>query len=208
MARKPYTGGPLNKVNSKCGISAPNKSVSVSGLIKAHNPKSAEELERLIALHSKEICKCGIVSKGTIEDFGRNLYNAQKEYLGEYKYSVEECIQWEYDLFILQMLKGKTMEDNCLSELKKMLGSQYNINLTSYYVDETLRVDLEVTKNNNIIAGIQVKPSSFNQIRESIRIFNMEANKKYSKPVLYVYYEYDSEQFLNLNKVVTEIQKL
>jgi len=34
-----YTGGPLNELNGKMGISAPNKSVPVMKLIKAHNPK-------------------------------------------------------------------------------------------------------------------------------------------------------------------------
>ena len=39
-----YTGGALNELNGKMGISNPNTSVPVMKLIKTHQPKSRNEL--------------------------------------------------------------------------------------------------------------------------------------------------------------------
>ncbi len=61
------------------GISASHKSVPVMKLIRAHKPKSHEELVKLIDSHSKEKCSCGIISTGSVENFGKNLFNAQKK---------------------------------------------------------------------------------------------------------------------------------
>jgi len=69
-----YTGGKLNYLNGEYGISAPNRSIPVMKLIKKHNRKSPNELKVLIEEHFKNDCICGIKSKGTIEDFGKNLY--------------------------------------------------------------------------------------------------------------------------------------
>ena len=55
------TGGSLNLLNGKMGISAPNKSVPVMKLIKMHKPKSKEELVELIKYHYKNKCDCGII---------------------------------------------------------------------------------------------------------------------------------------------------
>lgn len=208
MPRTPYTGGPLNKLNGDMGISAPENSVPVSALVKEHNPKSAAELEQLIADHVGGGCRCGIVSKGAVEDFGRNLYEAQEEYWGEYKYSLEECIQWEYDLFVLQMLKGNSMEDMCKQALSERLGSAYQFEDTSNYVDEELRVDLEVLHSGAPVAGIQVKPTSYEGVRRNVQVYNRAANERYSEKVLYAKYDYDTEDFLNLDTVEQEILRL
>lgn len=208
MPRNPDTGGPLNKLNGDKGISAPKNSVPVSALVKKHNPKSAAELEQLIADHVGGGCECGIVSKGTVEDFGRNLYEAQQEYWGEYRFTLDECIQWEYDLFVLQMLKGSSMEDKCKKTLSKKLGNEYKFKDTSNYVDEELRVDLEVIQLGELIAGIQVKPISFENVRRNVQVYNRAANEKYGEKVLYAKYQYDSEEFKNLDNVVQEIRNL
>lgn len=208
MARKAYTGGPLNKLNGQAGISAPHNSVSVSGLVKAHKPKSTEELEKLIADHVGVKCSCGIVSKGTIQDFGRNLYEAQRQYWGEYRFSLQECTQWEYDLFILQMLKGNLMEDKCKEKIQKLLNNDLIISDASKYIDEELRVDLEISKMSTPIAGIQVKPSSYHNVRQNIQSFNANANEKYGKPVFYVFYDYESEDLINVEQIASEIKEL
>lgn len=208
MSRKAYTGGPLNLLNGKMGISAPNKSVPVSKLVRAHKPKSASELEKLIEDHIGGGCKCGVVSQGSVKDFGENLYQAQKKFWGEYRFSIKECIQWEYDLFIIQMLKGNRMEDICRNELTNILPENYVVTDSSTYIDENVRVDLEVTKNGNKVAGIQVKPKSFNKIRSSVQQFNKNANKNYGYPVIYADYDYDSEEFQHLDIVADELKKL
>lgn len=207
MKRKPYTGGPLNVLNGKAGISAPENSVSVSGLIRAHNPKSASELEELIADHVNQNCDCCIVSKGTVGDFGRNLYAAQEKYWGAYRFSLKECVQWEYDLFVLQMLKGNTMEEKCHAALSHLLGDTYSIRNTSRYIDEEFRVDLEVTVEQKVIAGVQVKPESFEKVRSSIKEFSKTLNEKFGKPVFYIVYNYAEETLINVEEVAKKIRK-
>ena len=121
MARKANTGGLLNLLNGKMGISAPYKSVPVIKLINTHKPKSYAELETLIEYHHLNDCPCGIKSQGSVYDFGKNLYDAQIPFWGEYKFTLEECIQWEYDLFIINSLKGNKMEDKAIVELRNKL---------------------------------------------------------------------------------------
>ena len=51
-----YTGGPLNELNGKMGISAPFKSVPVMKLIRIHKPKTRDELYELIKFHFENNC--------------------------------------------------------------------------------------------------------------------------------------------------------
>ena len=74
-----YTGGELN---GKMGISNPSRSVPVMKLIKMHNPKSKDALVQLIEYHKINMCPCGIVSKGTVKEFGEWLFESQKKILG------------------------------------------------------------------------------------------------------------------------------
>ena len=201
-----YTGGPLNELNGKAGISAPYKSVAVMKLIRVHQPKSKEELVELIKLHHTTTCPCGIKSQGTIEDFGTNLYNAQIPYWGKIKYSLEDCIQWEYDLFVVQSLKGGIIEKKAIAELQSSAGDM-TFSEADNYVDEELRIDILIKKNDVEIAGIQVKPATFKLMRSSVISFNKQANAKWGKPVFYLYYD-GEENFINLAELVDEIKQL
>jgi hypothetical protein len=201
-----YTGGPLNELNGKMGISAPYKSVPVMKLIKAHNPKSKEELVELIKLHSEIKCECGVISQGSVEFFGMNLYRSQINYWNEYRYSLKECIQWEYDLFVVQSLKGGIVEKRAILELSKQLN-QYTFKEAEGFLDEELRIDLIVLKNNYEVAGIQVKPLTFKLMRREVITFNKNANIKWGKPVFYLYYD-ENEKFVNIELVKDEIINL
>ena len=158
-----YTGGPLNELNGKMGISAPQRSVPVMKLIRNHNPKSKDELVELIKSHYHNNCQCGVRSKGTIEDFGRNLYESQIQYWGEYRYSLMDCIQWEYDLFVTQSLKGNSIEKKAINLLIRELP-QYSIEEANDYLDEELRIDILIKFVNVDKCGIQVKPNTFNKM--------------------------------------------
>ena len=201
-----YTGGALNELNGKMGVSAPKNSVPVMKLIKVHKPKSKQELVSLIEFHYKNKCECGIKSQGTIEDFGKNLYNAQQTYWGEIRFSLKECKQWEYDLFIVQSLKGGLIEKKVLTVLNQKLVTAKVIEAKGY-LDEELRVDLLVQKNKTPLCGIQIKPATFLLMREEVISFNKKANEKWRKPVLYLYYNED-ESFKNLDSVLKEIEAL
>ena len=201
-----YTGGELNKLNGDYGISAPNKSVSVMKLIKNHRPKSKDELYEQIKFHFENKCSCTVKSQGTVEDFGKNLFNVQQAAWGKEKYSLQECIQWEYDLFVVQSLKGTLIEQKAIRFLKEKLND-YKISEADGFVDEELRIDLIVSKNELEICGIQVKPSTFKLMRAGVIIFNKQANSKWGKRVFYLYYD-EKENFSNLNEIVEEIKKI
>ena len=201
-----YTGGPLNELNGKMGISAPFKSVPVIKLIRFHQPKSKEELVELIKWHSQNICDCGVVSQGTVESFGKNLYDAQIKYWGVKKYSLQECIQWEYDLFVVQSLKGGIVEKKAIIQLSDKLPLISFVEAEGF-LDEELRIDVVVKKNGVEIGGIQVKPSTFKLMRREVITFNTDANRKWGKPVFYLYYD-DKEEFVNLAELVEAISNL
>jgi len=201
-----YTGGPLNELNGKMGISAPHKSVPVMKLIKAHNPKSKEELVELIKWHFENSCECGVVSQGTVESFGKNLYDSQVIYWGEVKYSLQDCIQWEYDLFVVQSLKGGIIEKRAIAELTQ-IATNFSFEEAEGFLDEELRIDIVLKKNGNEVGGIQVKPLTFKKMRREVITFNKEANQKWGKPVFYLYYD-DNESFVNTGELIAEIQKL
>lgn len=201
-----YTGGPLNELNGKMGISAPFRSVPVMKLIRAHNPKSKEELVELIKWHSENTCECGVVSQGTVETFGRNLYDSQTKYWGEFKYSLQDCIQWEYDLFVVQSLKGGIVEKKAIGALSKAL-TYIIFEEAEGFLDEELRIDIVIKKNGIEVGGIQVKPLTFKLMRREVITFNKDANQKWGKPVFYLYYD-DKEDFVNLAELIAEISKL
>jgi len=201
------TGGELNKLNGDYGISAPDKSVPVIKLIKVHKPGSREELVKLIGKHHKERCECGILSQGSIEDFGKNLYEAQIKDWGRYKYSLRECIEWEYNLFVVQSLKGESVEKKAKEILANEL-SGIEIKDSNKYYDEELRVDLEIRHKDKTIAGIQVKPESYKLVRKNVHHMNKYRNSLVGFRVLYLYYDYKTEEFINLREVVEEIKKL
>jgi len=201
-----YTGGPLNELNGKMGISAPQRSVPVMKLIRNHNPKSKDELVELIKSHYHNNCQCGVRSKGTIEDFGRNLYESQIQYWGEYRYSLMDCIQWEYDLFVTQSLKGNSIEKKAINLLIRELP-QYSIEEANDYLDEELRIDILIKFVNVDKCGIQVKPNTFNKMRTEVISFNNSANERWGKPVFYLFYD-DNENFQNISSIIEEIKKI
>jgi hypothetical protein len=201
-----YTGGPLNELNGKRGISAPINSVPVMKLIKVHNPRSKEELVNLIKAHYEDECPCGIHSKGTIEDFGRKLFDSQIKYWGQQRFSLRECIQWEYDLFVVQSLKGHLVELNAIKLLSEgLIGC--SIEAAEGYLDEELRIDVIIKAAGKELCGIQVKPSTFNHMRPEVISFNHAANTRWGYPVFYLFYN-EIEEFTNLSKILSEVQKL
>jgi len=173
----------------------------VMKLIKTHNPKSKEALVQLIEYHKLNKCKCGIVSTGTVFEFGERLYESQKKYWGEYKYSREQCIQWEYDLFIVQSLKGGRLEKEAMKLLQKSLINR-TIEEAQGYLDEHYRVDLVVCDNNKkILGGIQVKPNTYNNMRPEVLYMQKKQSEKWGNPVWFLFYNKD-ETFIDLELLI------
>ena len=199
-----YTGGPLNELNGKMGISAPNRSVPVMKLIKTHQPKSKDELVELIRHHHENDCACGIKSHGTVTDFGRKLYEAQLKYWGKYRFTLQQCIQWEYDLFVVQSLKGGIIEKRAIRELARLLP-EYDVTEAAGYLDEELRIDILLQKNGETRAGIQVKPVTFTHMRAEVITFNRTANQKWNHPVFYLYYD-ENEEFESISELINQLR--
>lgn len=197
------TGGLLNVLNGKMGISAPNNSVSVNKLINIHNPCSYDELEALIEYHYLFDCDCGIKSKGTVRDFGVRLFESQLEFFGEYLFSLEECIRWEYDLFVKNSLKGNRMENRAVECLSRYLDG-FEVCSSSGFVDEVLRVDVEVFCDGVLVCGVQVKPFSYVFMREEVKFVNCKGNSDYDGSVFYLFYD-DDGFFMNLDIVVCDV---
>lgn len=201
-----YTGGPLNELNGKMGISAPNRSVPVMKLIKTHQPKSKDELVELIRYHHENDCSCGIKSQGTVTDFGNNLYESQLKYWGKYRFTLQQCIQWEYDLFVVQSLKGGIIEKRAIRELTQLLP-EFNVTEAVGYLDEELRIDILLQKNGEARAGIQVKPVTFKYMRAEVINFNRIANQKWNHPVFYLYYD-ESGELQHISELIEELKNL
>lgn len=195
------TGGLLNILNEKKRISSVRNSLPVMKLISIHKPKTKSELVELIEYHYYNDCSCGIKSKGTVEDFGKNLYDAQLDYWGEYKFSLEECIQWEYDLFVTNSLKGAYMESKAEELLSEKLPVGFTVSDVSDVIDVNYRVDLEVKWFDSVIFGVQVKPVSYMNMDYAIKQTNVILNNRYSREVRYLYYN-DDEEFINVDEVV------
>lgn len=60
------------------------------------------------------------------------------------------------------IFKGALVEDRAIEMLSTQLDpTKYIFTPADGYMDEELRIDIIVKYNNNIIAGIQVKPLTF-----------------------------------------------
>ena len=201
VRKKSGTGGLLNILNEKKKISSVRNSVPVMKLINTHKPKTRRELVDLIEYHYIYDCPCGIKSKGTVRDFGKNLYDAQLDYWGEYKFSLEECIRWEYDLFVTNSLKGAYMECKAEEFLGERLPLGFSVCGVDGVTDVNFRVDLEVKWYGFVVFGVQVKPVSYKGMGYGVKQVNRILNNQYQWEVRYLYYDDDGD-FVNVDDVV------
>lgn len=200
VEHKTDTGGLLNTLNGKMGISSPYNSVPVIKLINTHHPKSYDELEQLIEYHYLNDCPCGIKSKGTVYDFGRNLYESQIKYFKDYLFTLEECVQWEYDLFIVNSLKGSKMEKLARNEVRKAISPRCKVEKTERVIDEEYRIDLEIMRDGEVLLGVQVKPYSYKFTNDYVKGSNVVRNSSYGYDVFYLYYD-DDGVFFNVGEI-------
>jgi len=199
------TGDELNYLNGKYAISAPSNSVPVMKLIKYHRPYSESELESLISSHVDGLCGCGVKSQGNISVFAIHLYDAQWKEWQEYRYSKQDCFDWQYKLFIRDSMKGRMMELKALKLLRHHLVN-YDISLAEEELDEKYRVDILLSQRHTVIYGIQVKPKSFKYARASVQQHHKKVNDECPFPVKYLYYNKNMD-FTNFNILRGDLQK-
>jgi len=203
--RRIDTGGPLNFLNEAAKTNSRQKSVPVMALVAHHRPSSEEELETLIEEHFKSYrCECNVRSRGTVADFGRNLYEAQSTCLA-YKerfpsqriFSMEECYSFMRNLFCVAPLRGLRQEEKSVREIHdalKAMDGDMNIRLATRSEDFDYAVDYIVSLRGREL-GIQVKPESFFNKKESVQN-NKEKHARYHRPVLFHIYSNRTMEFL------------
>jgi len=203
--RRIDTGGPLNFLNEAAKTNSREKSVPVMALVAYHRPSSEEELETLIEQHSKSHqCECNVRSRGTVADFGKNLYEAQSTCLA-YKekfpsqriFSMEECYSFMRNLFCVAPLRGLRQEEKSVREihdLLKAMDGDMSIRLATRSEDFDYAVDYIVSMRGQEL-GIQVKPESFFNKKECVQN-NKEKHARYHRPVLFHIYSNRTMEFL------------
>lgn len=207
---KSLTGGVLNRINELYRCNSKANSVPIMELIRKHKPKQRDELVSLITAHTTtgklHNCKCGVKSAGTIETFGDNLYKANLDYFKdepEKAKTLDECVQFMYNLFVVQSLKGDMMEDKAFKALK-----DNDIRMATEDEDFKLGVDLVIKKGDKF-CGVQVKPESYKNLpsNSSVALINRQKNEKFGAPVFYLYYNIENN-FTNLDAVKAHIANL
>ncbi len=103
-------------------------------------------------------------------------------------------------------MKGGIIEKQAINELSKQLNS-LTFAEAEGYIDEEMRIDIIVQKQNVEVAGIQVKPNTFKLMRSSVITFNKTANFKWGKPVFYLYYD-NNGNLINLQELIGELNNL
>ncbi len=199
----------LNRINATYRLSAKNRTVPVIALIDAHQPSGPVALEGLIADHCLPGCPCGLHSNGTVQDFGRKLYEAQFQPKGQSilnnapEGSLQDCVDWCYDLFVLKSLKGHNMEIRAIHMANQHLPHWMSVSKASEFQDFTFRIDI-LLHGRGKTSAIQVKPDSYRNVDPSIRAIDAAANRQFGNPVHYLYYDSDLE-FYGANDIFARI---
>ena len=209
-----------------------NNTLKVVEMISKHKPKTAAEVVMLIKEHQKgghyDNCgTCSARSKGTLEDFARNLYEKQKKFfasleLEEICFEYECCYRFMYALFVTNSLKGSAIEDNVVrtvnQDSKKYGFNKNNIKAAkgSDVMDFKYGVDVVIMDgDSNIKYAIQVKPISYLSLTSdgpvvmSNKRRNAEFTKDFGVEVFYLYYDKDSKytNYHILLNILTEGEK-
>ena len=201
----------LNNINEKYSINDPDSSLYVIDLIENHDIRSEAELVEQIADHQEgcERDECEVESGGTLEDFAEQLYEAQAEEFGTDVYDYETCYEWVYDLFVCRSLRGRSLEEKAIDRLTEE-EKAFSFVKAEKDFDVEKAVDIVVRSglNNEVdIAGVQVKPESYEGTADRIKLTNQRKNEQYDHPVFYLFYD-DDEEFVNVDEVMEQLNAI
>ncbi len=142
-----------------------------------------------------------LLAQEQLENLVKDYLNLNKSIGGHKKYTLQQCIQSEYDLFVVQSLKGSLIELKALEILSKVLP-ELQFEEAEGYLDDELRIDILVKNTDeNLIGGIQVKPKTFKSMRSEVLFMQNKQNKKWDYPVWFLFYNKD-ESFHELEKLI------
>lgn len=180
------TGGPLNKINELYGLNKPELSVPIMKLVQVHKPLSEETLRSLLADHQHthcNLCRCKVMHGG-LDGWSERLYDVAKPSYNAV--TQQECRDFVYDLYVRGPLRGRMMEVKALETLQHKLKNLSFADADTY-TDVQFAVDIVCSRNNQICAGVQVKPLSFRKQTRAVQI-NVDKNQRWGHPVHYLYY--------------------
>lgn len=196
------TGGPLNSINELYGLNKPELSVPIMKLVQRHKPTSEQDLTKLLHTHQTNnycnICQCRVVHGG-LDNWSKRLYDVAKPSYPAV--TPEECEAFIYDLYVRGPLRGRLMEVKAMTDL----GCEFpflRFSDASSVNDVKYAVDIECYQEDNLLAGIQVKPISFLKQTRAVE-WNQQKNRAWPYPVLYLYYNQDAA-FTNQSWVETK----
>ena len=210
------TDSPLYRLNKKHDISAPENSVPVTKLIRVHQPRNRTELFALFKSHVDCECECGIKSKGTIKDFGVNLYNAQIDEWGQHIFTLKECIQWEFDFFLLLsgFPNGNTIVEKAILYIRNFVEKHPEYQSDGFWAISKCTgnhgVDILVSPADPkrevypfpTECYIKVEPKIYKYMEGSIKRVDETCDGLFNAtPVFCLYYDEDSK-FINFDNVI------
>jgi len=166
------SGGTLNDICEAFRLATRKNSISVITLQQKHKVISPDHLLAEIDRHFHEDCKCGMKSAATIEQLAQNLHDVQSKDTakailaekGEQKWDYDTCLRWMRNLMGKNSFKGKRMEDAAIKALKAHIW-KFQVEKADEETDVSHMVDLVIKQNDEVKAGIQVKPDSFYHMR-------------------------------------------
>ena len=222
------TGGGLDRLCSRHGLAAPKHTIPIMKVISHHNATTEQEVLDLIKNHDDNFCReCRSKGNGTIKDWAKALYDVQKEdeewrkkngYKEDYPFTLEECEEWFYQLFVVAPLVGVRFERDCLQELKTWLRPPYIVREANSHTDIRFGVDIEIGqidgRNYNrsfesfrSLMGIQVKSKVYQNARREVKEGLRRRQRKYGRPVYFMYYDEDNDCLFETNKLRAKLQE-
>lgn len=219
--RRLRTGGPLAWLNATLGLNSRANSVATSTITKAHRPDTPERMAELIAAHREPCLLCSAKSQGTVEDFGRRLFESQShpayvrylQLVCAQPATLERCQEYAWDLYAVSPTRGRETELIAQRELERELGRRFHVHTASEAHDFGFSVDLVVTRaggdpaeDDDILAGVQVKPESYRLVPNHVaHEWHAQKSDAFAAPVLIVWYD-ACDQFRGIDKVVQTVR--
>lgn len=166
------------------------KTVSTMGLIRDHNPQSEDELLNLFQEHSKK----------KIEVITDEVYEHQKSYFGNYKYTKETIFKYCYCCIVLNSLRGNSTElrfDNWFSLQQRCTRVPKNILDSVFHTDR-----IELNEEDRAITFISIKPASFyHNFEQYIDVFEglHFLSGHFGRPWIIYYENLQSQSFLSIS---------
>jgi hypothetical protein len=203
------TGGVLNDVNRRHKTNAPWKTIGIMKLVNAHRPRTEAGLEALIAAHTDTDCRiCGQRARnGGLAGWSVALWSAVQRELADPRSPLPrtellavtplQCAWWMHALYLRQPLKGCGWEARALAELEAAVGG---FRAATAHEDEAFGVDLVHAR-----CGVQVKPATYRGCAAAVQAGHAEQNRRFGRPVVYLYYDDPRREWLNWDTALAEI---